>query len=221
MKKQILAIGGACLMTALAVLPCGPPHEVVIPQTVLEIPQALPAEHDKSQAAIESITRYNPSITDGEAENLWRIVRDTVGRFRADPAYSGGAVEKITPELVLSVILVESSARSRAHSKAGAMGLMQIVPVHHIDSLHSAGILSTKDKNELWNAERNVMAGTYILMCYAMSSESIAEALARYNAGRRIAAGMPYARKVLGLHDRIFGQSHKRSVVNDTGQKSG
>ena len=103
MKKQILAIGGACLMTALAVLPCGPPHEVVIPQTVVEIPQALPVEHDKSKVAIESITRYNPSITDGEAENLWRIVRDTVGRFRADPAYSGGAVEKITPELVLKI----------------------------------------------------------------------------------------------------------------------
>lgn len=221
MMKQVLAICGAALLTMLAVLPCGPPIEVAIPKAAVEIPEVPPKEHAGTPAAIESITLYNPSITEADAENLWRVIKDTVGRFKADPTYSGGAVDKITPELVLSVILVESRASSRAHSKAGAMGLMQIVPVHHIDSLHSAGILSAKDENELWDAGRNIMAGTYILMCYAMSSEDITEALAKYNAGRRIAAGMPYARKVLGLHDRIFGQSNKRSVVNDTGQKSG
>lgn len=193
-------------MTMLAVLPCGSPNEVAMPQAAVEISEAPPVEHAGSPAAIDSITLYNPRLSKAEAENLWRIIKDAVERFQADPTYSGGAVEKITPELILSVILVESGARSRAHSRAGAMGLMQIVPVHHIDSLHSAGIIQRKDRNELWNSECNVMAGTYILMCYAMNSDSMAEALARYNAGRRIAAGMPYARKVLRLYVQLNKQ---------------
>ena len=176
------------------------------------------AQREESAHAIESILAHNPRLQTEEAEHLWRTVRETVRRFQSDPVYRGGATKEITAELVLSVILVESNARRTAHSKAGAVGLMQIVPVHHIKSLNSAGIL--RDKSELWNAERNIMAGTYILMCYAMSSESVKEALARYNAGRRIAAGMPYAQKVLSVHDRVIGQSNKRSVVYDTGKKS-
>lgn len=215
--KRAATVVLALLLLIFAAHPCSQPDQTARPPSVVAETKAL-APREEDSRAVESILIHNPKLGKKEAERLWRTVMRTVERFKADPVYSVGAAREITAELVLSVILVESNARRTAHSKAGAVGLMQIVPVHHIKSLNSAGIL--RDKSELWNAERNIMAGTYILMCYAMSSESVKEALARYNAGRRIAAGMPYARKVLSVHDRVIGQSNKRSVVYDTGKKS-
>lgn len=200
MTKRAAIVGLALLLLIFAAHPCCQPDETARPPSVETETKAV-APPGESSHVIESILAHNPRLRTEEAERLWGTVRETVRRFKADPVYRGGATGEITAELVLSVILVESNARRTAHSKAGAVGLMQIVPVHHIKSLNSAGIL--QDKSELWNAERNIMAGTYILMCYAMSSESVKEALARYNAGRRIATGLPYAKKVLRVHARI------------------
>lgn len=158
-----------------------------------------------TERAVAAIIRHNPRLSEGEAYELWAKVRRIVERFRSDPVYSSGSAGEITPQLVLSMILVESSAVAKAKSSHGAIGLTQVMPVHHVRSLYSAGMLDTPRPDELWDEEKNIRAGTYILMCYAKSSGTILEALARYNGGRRVRAGMPYARKVLRRYSRIFG----------------
>ena len=200
--RLCLCVGLALALTAAITHVPEKAQELPITQTA-DIPDDTPEPSEADIRAVESMLRYNPKLQREEAEKLWGFIVQTVERFRADASYNGGATKEITPELVLSVILVESSARADARSKAGALGLMQVVPRHHLASLESAGIIPRQDRNELFNVEQNVMAGTYILMCYAMNSKTIEEALARYNAGRRIARGMPYARKVLRVHSRL------------------
>ena len=170
------------------------------------------AEGSVKSPAVAALVQHNPELSEEEALKMWRTVKRTVKRFKADPVYSKGAAMKVTPELILTIILVESGGKESAKSKGGAKGLMQIVPKHHIDSLCQAGIISKADAKELWGKEKNIMAGTYILMCYARSSKTIAEALARYNAGGRVDAGARYARKVLRWYGLVFGLNTKRSV---------
>ncbi len=75
--------------------------------------------------------------------------------------------------LIKAVIKVESNFNTRAVSKAGAMGLMQIMPVNFKN-------LGIKDP---FNAEQNVMAGTRFLKELFNRFRDMDKALAAYNAG--------------------------------------
>ena len=78
------------------------------------------------------------------------------------------------PNLVKSIISVESSWNPSALSSKGAIGLMQ---VHH----PTWGHLWTKE--ELRNPEMNIVAGTRILKDYIKQSRTLDEALHKYSGG--------------------------------------
>jgi hypothetical protein len=116
------------------------------------------------------------------------------------------AAHDLDPRLVEAVIQAESAWNRRAVSRAGAMGLMQLMP-------ETAVVLAVEDP---WDERQNVRGGTAYLaqMLARFGSEELA--LAAYNAGPAAVeryGGIPpyaetreYVRRVLSLyHGRHVG----------------
>ena len=148
------------------------------------------------------IRRYNPSLSESEANDLYRHIENTIKKYHNDPSYQKGVTKQVTPRLFLSLILKESGFRWSAISDHGAIGLCQVMPLH-IPNLQHLGIESHED---LLEAEKNIEAGIYILMGYARRVQSINKALCWYNAGpSKEKAGRGYASAVLKLYKEMEG----------------
>ncbi|MDX1668714.1 MAG: lytic transglycosylase domain-containing protein [Limnobacter sp.] len=94
----------------------------------------------------------------------------------------------LDPQLVFSVIEVESNFNPKAVSPVGALGLMQIMPFW-------TEVLSTGEKEMLFEPQINVRYGCLILAHYLdIEKGNVERALARYNGslGRTV-----YSDKVL------------------------
>ncbi len=84
---------------------------------------------------------------------------------------------KLYPELVLAVIDIESNFEQFAISRAGAMGLMQVMPFW----LREIG----RPDDNLFNARTNLRMGCTILRYYLdMEKGDLTQALARYNGSK-------------------------------------
>jgi soluble lytic murein transglycosylase-like protein len=91
---------------------------------------------------------------------------------------SVGDVYAVPPALVRAVIAVESAGRPRAVSRAGARGLMQLMP----DTARKTGVPG----EELFDPRRNILAGTRLLAVLLRHYEGdLVSALVAYNAGPR------------------------------------
>ena len=85
-----------------------------------------------------------------------------------------GAAHNIDADLLASVVRAESGGQVRAVSRAGAQGLMQLMP-------GTAAELGVKDS---FQAEQNIAGGTaYLDALLVRYHDNIALALAAYNAG--------------------------------------
>ena len=146
------------------------------------------------------IRKYNPSLSESDANDLYNHIQNTIKKYHADPSYQKGVTKQVTPRLMLSLILRESGFRWSAISDHGAIGLCQVMPLH-LEDLEKAGI-----GTDLLDAENNIEAGVHILMGYAKGVDSITRALSRYNGGyKREKAGRGYARAVLKLYEEMEG----------------
>jgi soluble lytic murein transglycosylase-like protein len=99
---------------------------------------------------------------------------------------------RLTPELVLAVIEVESNFDRYAISSAGALGLMQVMPFW----LHEIG----RPSDNLFHLPTNLRMGCTILKFYLDKERgNLTRALARYNGslGRTV-----YPDRVLSVLDR-------------------
>jgi soluble lytic murein transglycosylase-like protein len=90
----------------------------------------------------------------------WSIIKKHAKRYGVDP------------HLVRAVIRVESRFNPRARSRAGALGLMQLMPNYHY----------CKD---YFNPDENIKVGTKLLAGYIKQEGNIRLALRRYNSGHR------------------------------------
>ncbi len=94
---------------------------------------------------------------------------------------------KLDPQLVLSVIDIESGFDRFAISRSGARGLMQIMPFWKTEIGH--------DEDNLFDIETNLKYGCAILSIYIKrEKQQISSALARYNGSH---GRMKYPNKVL------------------------
>jgi hypothetical protein len=123
-------------------------------------------------------------------------------------------VARLDPLLVAAVIEVESSFRPRAVSRAGALGLMQVMPATGAWLAAEAGRPDRGTPPHLLEPEWNVALGVRYLAHLLERFGRVEEALVAYNAGpnraRRILSGEQrtrwldgYPRKVLALRDRL------------------
>jgi soluble lytic murein transglycosylase-like protein len=100
----------------------------------------------------------------------------------------------LDPDLVTAIMLVESDARPWAHSPAGAVGLMQVMP-HMMRPMGLAGNAAT--------IESNIEAGCFIL-ANNIRRLGVEDGISAYFWGSRI-RGVAYLEKVLEARARVRG----------------
>lgn len=96
--------------------------------------------------------------------------------------YAAALRTGVSAELIWAVMRRESKFKRRAVSKAGAVGLMQLMPATAEETAEM--IRLTADENDLCRPERNVLLGaSYITLLIRKFNGDLPRALAAYNAG--------------------------------------
>jgi len=103
----------------------------------------------------------------------WDTVKNVSTKYSVDPL------------LVLSIVREESRFDSDARSRAGAMGLMQLMP-HTALRLDGKLRLGIKGPGDLLDAKNNLQVGSYYLSLLIKEFGSYPYAIAAYNAGDEI-----------------------------------
>lgn len=98
--------------------------------------------------------------------------------------------------LFVAIAYVESNFNPTAISKKGAIGLNQIMPNIWTKELKEQKII--KEKKDLFNYDKNLLASHYILTKYYKKSGSWKEALVRYVGGDK-----KYAEKVFAAYGEL------------------
>jgi soluble lytic murein transglycosylase-like protein len=129
------------------------------------VSQPQPATQPLTQSAIQPVATSSPTIAAAKPTqkvDLDQVVRDASSRNRLDP------------DFVNSVIKAESNFKTRAVSKKGAQGLMQLMP-------GTAAKLGVADP---FDPKANVEAGTaHLSALLDQYHDDPIKALAAYNAG--------------------------------------
>lgn len=117
-------------------------------------------------------------------------------------------VFEVPPNLVRAIIRVESNFNPKAKSKAGAIGLMQVMP------FNAPKVGPTK--GELWDPAKNILAGVRLLAVLLKHYDGdVISALVGYNARpRKLGAPIPrngetprYVQRVLRFYKEYRGSS--------------
>lgn len=112
-------------------------------------------------------------------EQLRRMYYDSPHR---DLLESAAAARGLDPDLVMGLVLQESSGDASAGSRAGAVGLMQLMPATAAELSRKAGLAFRRER--LTEAELNVELGTrYLRELLGIMKGNEMLALASYNAG--------------------------------------
>lgn len=165
MKRSVCALG---LMLCAGVCwagPTGEPDEA-LKQAMIQAINETDGFVDRFDAEVwllDMSTRLRPFVTDeGQRMKLLRMIHSEASRA------------KLSAELVLSVMEIESRFNRFAISKSGALGYMQIMPFW----LAEIG----KKGDSLFDPRTNLRYGCTILKYYLeIEKGDVVRALARYN----------------------------------------
>ena len=112
-------------------------------------------------------------------------------------AHSAGRQLQLDPLLIVAVIAIESRFNPIAESRAGAKGLMQIIPKFHGDKLEAFG-----GEEAIFEPEANIHVGARFLKEYLRRTGNLGIALQMY-AGALGDDEDQYTRKVLNERYRL------------------
>ncbi|MGH8623698.1 MAG: lytic transglycosylase domain-containing protein [Burkholderiales bacterium] len=112
-------------------------------------------------------------------------------------AHRVGRELQLDPLLIIAVIAIESRFNPIAESRAGAKGLMQIIPKFHTDKLKEFG-----GTEAVFEPETNIHVGARILKEYLRRTGNLGIALQMY-AGALGDGEDQYTRKVLNERQRL------------------
>jgi soluble lytic murein transglycosylase-like protein len=172
------------------------------------------AESAEDQAALSAYLNRALSAEDGfedrYAAEVWLVdMQQRLARFLVDPAerldlltrvHQQASELNLPPELVLSVIEVESAFDRYAISRVGAQGLMQVMPFWKDE-------IGRSDDN-LTDTPTNLRYGCHILRFYLdREDQNLSHALAAYNGS---SGSLRYPNKV-----RAAWESHWRTAPLD------
>jgi hypothetical protein len=127
--------------------------------------------------------------------------------------------QQIDPRLVHAVIEVESAWNTRARSRKGALGLMQLMP-------ETAARFQVRDP---FDPKENIRAGvSYLRILLGRFDQNLTHALAAYNAGESVVAahkGVPpfaetqsYIARISALYGNLYGKLQTRSAPPQDGK---
>jgi soluble lytic murein transglycosylase-like protein len=184
----------------------------------------LPAVSSGPTASAEA-----PAMPDPDAELIAKILDRLSARHTALPErervalaetiLSQARLQGLDPNLVLSVIEIESAGYHLAVSQVGAMGLMQLLPSTG-EELAEKMEIEWKGPDTLFDPTINVKLGTAYLRELQDRYGDVGLALAAYNWGpgridRRIRRGADvpsiYTKKVMRVFDRHATPTSSRS----------
>jgi soluble lytic murein transglycosylase-like protein len=112
-------------------------------------------------------------------------------------AHRAGYQLQLDPLLIIAVMAIESRFNPIAESRAGAKGLMQIIPKYHGDKLEEFG-----GEEAVFEPEANIHVGAMILKEYLRRTGNLGIALQMY-AGALADEDDQYTRKVLSERHRL------------------
>ena len=112
-------------------------------------------------------------------------------------SFSAGSDFEVDPYVIIAVIAIESSFNPLAESSAGALGLMQVMPLIHRKKFEKYGGF---DKS--LDVKVNVYVGTEILKNFYLRYGNYQRALLAY-LGVSQNSSSRYPKKVLRLRDRL------------------
>ena len=125
-----------------------------------------------------------------------------------------GEAHNIDEDLLASVVKAESGGQVRAVSRAGAQGLMQLMP-------ETASELGVKDS---FRPEENISGGTaYLDALLTRYHDNLALALAAYNAGPAAVDkyhGVPPYRETRAYVARVIREFNRRKLASDPGKQA-
>jgi hypothetical protein len=189
--KSILRIhrGRAILLAGLAVsmMSGGALSGPQLPEERARYVAGLPAVSSSSSMAAEGwvergLAQANPQLTPRDRGRIAAAIDRYSEQYELDK------------DLVIAVMLVESDARPWAHSEAGAVGLMQVMP-HMMRPMGLAGNAAT--------IESNIEAGCFILS-HNIRRLGVERGISAYFWGSNI-RGVAYLEKVLQARERVRG----------------
>lgn len=156
----------------------------------------------------EGIRHYSNLPPDGAATQRANAAQLQAARQRVTPVVEAAAsTTQLEPALLHAVITAESAYDARAVSRAGAMGLMQLMP----------GTAERYGVTDAFDPEQNIHAGArYLSDLLRQFDQDLPLALAAYNAGEqavlRHGRQVPpyretraYVRRVMALQQRYRG----------------
>jgi soluble lytic murein transglycosylase-like protein len=124
--------------------------------------------------SVEQIADPPKAVVANVAEPAATLVTEPTAAEMREMLTHAGAAHNIDADLLASVVRAESGGQVRAVSRAGARGLMQLMPA-------TASDLGVQDS---FKADQNIAGGTaYLDGLLVRYHENIALALAAYNAG--------------------------------------
>lgn len=147
-------------------------------------PAAEPALSSEMQRVLDWVTT---------SYRVSEVVIEPVLAQAEDSARKAG----VDPMLLVAMMAVESSFNPRAQSRAGAQGLMQVIPRFHKDKIGKDAA-----HDALFDPLFNVEIGTLVLVEGLRRFGSLQAALQYYGGARNDPAAR-YSKKVLALKQRI------------------
>ncbi len=162
-------------------------------------------------------------LQDAESFNRISKIHEVLSRFHsglspwdeeslAEHIYHESLRNGYDPELIVSVIMTESSFYKWARSHKGAIGMMQLLPVTG-NELAQINRIPLSSSDALFDPHLNIMLGTQYLALLHKRFGDLGLALAAYNHGPNRVEGFlvrgedlptAYMRKVLGRYKELL-----------------
>jgi hypothetical protein len=189
MKKVILGVGSGIALIVMAMLSW---QMSVMRSNLEEKIEMVNLMISKYGAKAQFIDDYLQPVKEyTKSELLAKRILSAV--------YENSLQYDVSPELILSVIKVESEFNPRAFSDAGAIGLMQVMPVTGVYVGRSLG-LWINDGDDLFDIEKNIQIGVVFLKeCMERLGER--KGLGYYFAGGHTQYYSQYANKIAAAQE--------------------
>jgi len=126
-----------------------------------------PPPSEPSQRLIPILHRLQPKLTQKTAIEIARAVHKNATEFG------------FPPELIIAIMMIESSLKPNSTSKSQCVGLMQINPKAHPDKCQKFS------RGELYTISTNINIGCRILKEYYDRENDVQKALYRYRGAEK------------------------------------
>jgi soluble lytic murein transglycosylase len=196
--------GTLLILTAIMILPA-----------FRTTPQAMPAAIPSSPIGLSAVSRHSTLSADVFQEFIGRSgqrMYPRLSREIVDSAIKYSEKYDLSPILVLAIAETESEFYPFALSKQNAKGLMQINPDANQRLLLQEGIF--KEPADIFDPERNIEAGCFLLRRFINESPDFNTALDKYLGANSV----PYKAQIhevmgkillLGITEELNRTSHK------------